>query len=51
VVSPLRWTEVTPPVKWPGGRLMDGLKGKRIRLAFLLRDARLYSFRAQAGSK
>jgi hypothetical protein len=46
VVSPSRWTDEMPPVKWPGGRLMDGLKGKRIRLAFLLRDARLYSFRA-----
>ncbi|HYM13734.1 MAG TPA: hypothetical protein VEU62_23545 [Bryobacterales bacterium] len=34
-------------VRWPSGRSMRELAGRRIRLAFLLRDARLYSFRAE----
>ena len=35
-------------VRW-GGRSIDELKGKVIRLEFQLRDADLYTFRAAAG--
>jgi hypothetical protein len=35
------------PVRWPGNHSLQELAGRRIRLAFLLRDARLYSFRAR----
>jgi hypothetical protein len=34
------------PVKWRGEKTADALAGRRIRLAFKLRDAHLYSFRA-----
>jgi hypothetical protein len=34
------------PAVFPGGRPMRELAGKRIRLAFFLKDARLYAFRA-----
>ena len=47
VVSPAPWAKREPPVLWPGGRSIDQLKGRRIRLVFGLRDARLYSFRSQ----
>lgn len=47
VVSPERWSNRMPIVRWPGAPGMDALKGKRIRLAFLLRDARLYSFHSR----
>jgi len=47
VVSPGPWEKDEPPVRWPGGRSVDELKGRRIRLVFLLRDARVFSFRAQ----
>jgi hypothetical protein len=47
VVSPEPWAKGEPPVRWPGGRSLSEFKGRRIRLVFLLRDARLFSFRAQ----
>ena len=47
VVSPGPWETREPPVRWPAGRSLDQLKGRRIRLVFLLRDSRLFSFRAQ----
>lgn len=47
VVSPGPWEKRQPPVLWPGGLSMDRLKGRRIRLVFRMRDARLYSFRSQ----
>jgi len=46
-VSPAPWEKGQVPVSWPGGRSLDGLKGRRIRLVFLLRDARIFAFRAQ----
>lgn len=46
VVSPRSRSTDFPPVKWPGGRTMNALAGRRLRLVFLLRDARLYAFRA-----
>lgn len=47
VVSPRPWERAEPPVRWPGGRSLDALKGRRIRLVFRLRDARIFSFRAR----
>ena len=47
VVSPKPWQKSEPAVRWPGGRSLAELKGRRIRLVFLLRDARLFSFRAR----
>jgi hypothetical protein len=46
-VSPSAGQQEQAPVRWSDGRRLDALKGRRIRLVFLLRDARLYSFRAQ----
>jgi hypothetical protein len=34
-------------VEWSGNRSADGLAGRRVRLAFKLNDAHLYSFRAK----
>lgn len=45
-VVPTAWSKTEPPVRWPGDRSLDDLRGRRIRLVFYLRDARLYSFRA-----
>ena len=50
VPSPAPWQKEDRPVKWPGGRSLQELAGKRIRLAFFLQDSRLYSFRA-SGNK
>ncbi len=36
------------PLRWPGDRRLAELTGQRIRLAFTLRDAHLFSFRASA---
>lgn len=47
VVSPGPWEKSEPPVRWPGGKSLDEMKGRRIRLVFLLRDARIFSFRAR----
>jgi len=47
VFSPARNKPDLLPVRWPGGRSLKELAGKRIRLAVFLRDARLYAFRAQ----
>jgi len=47
-VSPAPWQTGTRPVRWPGGRSLNSLTGRRIRLSFLMRDSRLYSFRAQS---
>jgi len=47
VVSPRPWEAKEPPVRWPGGRSLDTLKGRRIRIVVRLRDARIYSFRAR----
>lgn len=47
VVSPGPWETKEPPVRWPVGRSLDELKGRRVRLMFLLRDSRLFSFHAQ----
>jgi hypothetical protein len=47
VVSPGPWDVKEPPVRWPGGKSLDELRGRRIRLVFFLRDSRLFSFRAQ----
>jgi predicted GH43/DUF377 family glycosyl hydrolase len=46
VVSPRSRSTDFPPVQWPRGRSMRQLAGRRIRLAFTLRDARLYAFRS-----
>jgi hypothetical protein len=46
VVSPGPWETKEPPARWPVGRSLVELKGRRIRLMFLLRDSRLFSFRA-----
>jgi len=35
-----------PPVQWRGGKSIRDLAGRTIRLVFLLRDARLFAFRA-----
>jgi hypothetical protein len=50
VASPARWKSELAAVRWPGDRSLDSLKGRRLRLVFLLKDARLYSFRARAAS-
>jgi len=47
VVSPGPWETRESPVRRPAGLSLDQLKGRRIRLVFLLRDSRLFSFRAQ----
>ncbi|MCX6622140.1 MAG: hypothetical protein NTY38_13950 [Acidobacteria bacterium] len=47
-LTPFPWKEEEKPVEWPSKRLMNELAGRRIRLVFLLRDSRLYSFRARA---
>jgi hypothetical protein len=46
-VSP-GWEKGERPVRWGADRSLTELAGKRIRLAFTLRDAKLYSFRAKA---
>jgi hypothetical protein len=46
VVSPTAFSTTERPVKWPGGRSLNELTGRQIRLAFFLRDARLFAFRA-----
>ena len=48
MLTPFPWRAEEKPVSWPGGKSIRELAGKRIRLVFLLRDSRLYSFRAQA---
>jgi hypothetical protein len=47
VVSPKPWQKEEPPVHWAGARSLSELKGRRIRLVFFMRDARLFSFRAR----
>jgi hypothetical protein len=47
-LSPMPWAEQQKPVRWADDRSAKELAGKRIRLVFLLRDARLFSFRAGA---
>ncbi len=46
-VHPFPWAEEERPVRWANDRSLRELAGKRIRLVFLLKDSRLYSFRAQ----
>jgi hypothetical protein len=45
--SPGAWQTRQRPVRWPGDRSLDDLKGRRIRLVFFMKDSRLFSFRAQ----
>ncbi len=47
-LNPFPWQADEKPVRWPADRSLAELAGKRIRLVFLLRDSRLYSFRAKA---
>ena len=47
-VSPAPWETTSKPVLWPGDRSLHALAGRSIRLVFLMRDARLYSFRSQS---
>jgi len=46
VVSPTAFSTKERPVRWPGGRSLNEFTGRQIRLAFFLRDARLFAFRA-----
>jgi hypothetical protein len=46
VPSPGPWQKEDLRVQWPNGRSLKDLAGRRIRLAFLMQDSRLYSFRA-----
>jgi hypothetical protein len=48
VVWPKSGHSNPPPVKWRGSMSIRDLAGQPIRLVFLLRDARLFSFRASA---
>jgi hypothetical protein len=45
-LSPFPWKGEDRPARWTGDRSLGLLAGERIRLVFLLRDARLYSFRS-----
>ena len=47
-LSPFPWRDEQKPVRWANDLSLRELAGKRIRLVFLLRDSRLYSFRASA---
>lgn len=44
VGEPMKQTVTDAQVKWPKGFSLEKLKGKRIKLKFELRDAKLYSF-------
>ena len=44
--APTRGTVEPAVVRWPGDRSLNELAGQRIRLAFLMRDAHLFSFRS-----
>ena len=45
VSEPVGTTVTDSPVKWAESRDLDRLRGKKIRLRFQLRDAKLYAFR------
>lgn len=47
VVSPSPWAKNETPVRWSGGRSLDELRGRQVRLVFFIRDAQLYSFRSK----
>jgi hypothetical protein len=42
-----RGADATSPVTWKSEKKMSALAGRRIALAFRLRDAHLYSFKAK----
>ena len=44
-----RYGDASDQVCWRQGRLMASLAGRRIRFAFRMRDAHLYSFKARRG--
>ena len=44
--APVRGLVDPATIRWPGDRSLNELAGRRIRLAFLMRDAHLFSFRS-----
>ena len=49
-INTIRHDGAYVPVRWAGDRSMNKLAGRTIRLAFQLRDAHLYGFRAGAAT-
>ncbi len=45
-LNPFPWGERVKPVLWPKDKSLRELAGRRIRLVFLLKDSRLYGFKA-----
>jgi hypothetical protein len=48
--DPVTGNSVAAPVSWRGSRDLSGLRGRPVRLRFVMRDAKLYAFQFRAAA-